>query len=72
VIGDIFVKANILPDREEELEAISTYWIKVMQVMLLDLREVHIEGGDVMLYNDYLFWLPIEGRTMQIILCQNK
>jgi N-dimethylarginine dimethylaminohydrolase len=37
VIGDIFVKANILPDREEELEAISTYWIK-MQVMLLDLR----------------------------------
>jgi hypothetical protein len=38
VIGDIFVKANILPDREEELEAISTYWIKLMQVMLLDLR----------------------------------
>lgn len=56
VIDDLFIKANILPDRERELDAIQ-YVIdqidphKVVQPP----EEVHIEGGDVMLWNDHIF-----------------
>ncbi|HEY6143536.1 MAG TPA: arginine deiminase family protein [Flavobacterium sp.] len=56
VIGDVFVKSNILPDREHELDAIQ-YIIdqinpnKVVRPPV----EVHIEGGDVVLWNDYIF-----------------
>ncbi len=56
VIDDIFVKANILPNREEELEAIQ-YIIDQMDPNKVKRppEEVHIEGGDVMLWNDYIF-----------------
>jgi len=56
VIDDIFIKANILPDREEELEAIQ-YVIDQMDPDKVKRppEEVHIEGGDVMLWNDYIF-----------------
>lgn len=56
VIDDIFVKANILPDRERELEAIR-YIIAQMDPtkVVRPPEEVHIEGGDVMLWNDYVF-----------------
>jgi N-dimethylarginine dimethylaminohydrolase len=56
VIGDVFIKSNILPDRELELDAIQYIidQINPKQVMRPP-EEVHIEGGDVMLWNDYIF-----------------
>jgi len=56
VIDDMFVKANILPDREQEFEAIEHVWTQVPKENRIRLPEhCHIEGGDVMLYNDYIF-----------------
>lgn len=56
VIDDVFVKANILPNREEELDAIQ-YIIDQINPdkVVRPPEEVHIEGGDVMLYNDHIF-----------------
>ncbi|KIX19834.1 cytochrome C biogenesis protein CcmF [Flavobacterium sp. 316] len=56
VIDDIFIKANILPDRERELDAIQ-YVIDQIdpKKVVRPPEEVHIEGGDVMLWNDYIF-----------------
>jgi len=56
VIEDKLVKANILPDREEEFEAI----LHVLEIIdpdkiLLPPEEVHIEGGDVMPWNEHIF-----------------
>ena len=56
VIDDTLVKANILPDREEEFEAISHVIDKIDEKKILyPPQEVHIEGGDVMPWNDYIF-----------------
>jgi N-dimethylarginine dimethylaminohydrolase len=56
VIDDKFVKANILPDREQEFEAIEHVWTQVPKENRIRLPEhCHIEGGDVMLFNDYIF-----------------
>lgn len=56
VIDNIFVKANILPDREEEIDAIQ-YVIDQVDPdnVIRPPEEVHIEGGDVMLHGDYIF-----------------
>lgn len=56
VVGDTFVKSNILPDRELELDAIQ-YVIDTINPMkvIRPPEEVHIEGGDVMLWNNYIF-----------------
>lgn len=56
VISDIFFKANILPNREEELEAIQ-YVIDLMDPnkVIRPPKEVHIEGGDVIVWNDHIF-----------------
>jgi len=56
VIDDKFVKANVLPDREQEFEAIEHVWSQVSKENRIKLPEnCHIEGGDVMLYNDHIF-----------------
>lgn len=56
VIDDVFIKANILPDRERELDAIQYVIDQINPVKVVrPPEEVHIEGGDVMLYNDYIF-----------------
>lgn len=56
VIDDIFIKANILPDRERELEAIHYIIDKIDPNKVVRPPEnVHIEGGDVMPWNDYIF-----------------
>ncbi|QDO93826.1 amidinotransferase [Formosa sediminum] len=56
VIDNKFIKANILPDREQELNALQHV---IDQINPLDIikppEAVHIEGGDVMLWNDYIF-----------------
>ncbi|MEZ2415149.1 dimethylarginine dimethylaminohydrolase family protein [Muriicola sp. E247] len=56
VIEDKLIKANILPEREKEFEAI----IHVLDVIdpnkiLIPPEPVHIEGGDVMPWKDYIF-----------------
>jgi N-dimethylarginine dimethylaminohydrolase len=56
VIDDIFIKANILPDRERELDAIKYILDKIEPAKVKrPPEEVHIEGGDVMLWNDHIF-----------------
>ncbi|HUH51690.1 MAG TPA: arginine deiminase family protein [Flavobacterium sp.] len=56
VIDDVFIKANILQERERELDAIN-YIIEQMNPskVVRPPAEVQIEGGDVMLWNDYIF-----------------
>jgi len=63
VIDDTFIKANILPDRERELEAIQ-YVIDRMdpKKVVRPPEEVHIEGGDVILWNDHIFIGTYKGR----------
>jgi len=56
VIEDKIIKANILPDREREFLAVHAIWNQVdadNRVVLPE--ECHVEGGDVMPYNDYIF-----------------
>jgi N-dimethylarginine dimethylaminohydrolase len=56
VIDDKLVKANILPDREKEFDAILHVLDQIDQEqVLVPPPEVHVEGGDVMPWNEYLF-----------------
>lgn len=56
VIDDFIIKSNILPDRIKELDAISYVLDKISPDKIITPPEkVHIEGGDVMLHNDYIF-----------------
>lgn len=56
VIEDKIIRANILPNREEEIRAIDYIWNQIdpeKRIILPD--ECHAEGGDVMPWNDYIF-----------------
>lgn len=56
VIDDVFIKSNILPDRERELDAIQYIIDQIDSLKVVRPPEaVHIEGGDVMLWKDYIF-----------------
>lgn len=56
VIEDKFIRANILPDRDKEILAIEHVWSLVPEENRITLpEECHIEGGDVMPWNDYIF-----------------
>tara|TARA_R110000868_G_scaffold21640_12_gene89887 strand:- start:33829 stop:34740 length:912 start_codon:yes stop_codon:yes gene_type:complete len=56
VIEDTFFKANILPDREEEFLAIQHVIDQINPDKVIYLpEEAHIEGGDVMPWNNYIF-----------------
>ena len=56
VIDDVFIKSNILPDRAHEVEAIQYVIDQIAPSKVASPpEEVHIEGGDVMLWNDYIF-----------------
>ena len=56
VIEDKMIRANILPNREEEVEAIDYIWNQVEAHNRIILPEAcHVEGGDVMPWNDYIF-----------------
>jgi N-dimethylarginine dimethylaminohydrolase len=56
VIEDTFIKANILPDREEELDAIQYILDQIdPNKVIRPPEEVHIEGGDVIVWNDHIF-----------------
>ena len=56
VIDDKMVIANILPDRDQEINAIKHVWEQVDKDNLIKLpEECHVEGGDVMPYDDFIF-----------------
>lgn len=56
VIEDKFIKANILPDRDREILAIEHVWSQVAKEHRIALpEECHVEGGDVMPWNEYIF-----------------
>jgi len=56
VVEDVFIKANILPERERELDAIQYVMDQMDSAKVVrPPEEVHIEGGDVMPWNDHIF-----------------
>jgi N-dimethylarginine dimethylaminohydrolase len=56
VIDDKLIKANILPDREQEYLAIQHVLEQIKDENIIHLpKECHVEGGDVMPWNDYIF-----------------
>jgi N-dimethylarginine dimethylaminohydrolase len=56
VIEDKFIRSNILPNRIEELDAIAHVYEQVDPVKrIIPPEEVHVEGGDVMPWNEYVF-----------------
>ena len=56
VIEDKIIIANILPDREREVEATEYVWSHVPKENRIILpEECHVEGGDVMPWNDSIF-----------------
>lgn len=56
VIGNKLIKANILPDREKEFDAILHVLEYIDPANIIHApEEVHVEGGDVMPWNDYIF-----------------
>lgn len=56
VIDDVFIKSNILPERERELDAIQYVIDQIDPAKVVrPPEEVHIEGGDVMLWGNYIF-----------------
>jgi N-dimethylarginine dimethylaminohydrolase len=56
VIDDVFIKSNILPEREGELDAIQHVIDKIdPKKVVRPPDEAHIEGGDVMLWDDHIF-----------------
>ncbi|MEA1785859.1 arginine deiminase family protein [Arenibacter sp. GZD96] len=56
VIEDKLIKANILPEREREFQAIKHVLDRIAPENIIQLpREAHIEGGDVMPWKEYIF-----------------
>jgi N-dimethylarginine dimethylaminohydrolase len=56
VIDDKLIKANILPEREREVDAILHVLNDVApENIIVPPREVHVEGGDVMPWREYIF-----------------
>jgi|TARA_R110000744_G_scaffold76614_4_gene151789 N-dimethylarginine dimethylaminohydrolase len=56
VIDNKLVKANILPDREKEFQAIKYVLSKIDEDQIIyPPKEVHVEGGDVMPWGEYIF-----------------
>ena len=56
VIEDKFITANILPDRDQEILAINHVLDQMPKENRISLPEdCHVEGGDVMPWNNYIF-----------------
>ncbi|MFD2598345.1 dimethylarginine dimethylaminohydrolase family protein [Sphingobacterium corticis] len=55
-VDDLFIKANILPDRADEWTAIQHIVEQIDPAkVIFPPEEVHVEGGDVLVWNDHLF-----------------
>ena len=56
VIDDFFIISNILPERSKEILAINRVIDLIPKNKIIQLPEdCHVEGGDVILHNDYIF-----------------
>ena len=56
VIEDKLIISNILPDRENEIEAIQYIIDEIDPVKVIEASDdIHFEGGDVMLWNNHIF-----------------
>lgn len=56
VIEDKLIRANILPDRDDEYKAIQHVVDQIPAENVIELpEECHVEGGDVMPWNEYIF-----------------
>ncbi|MGB5418066.1 dimethylarginine dimethylaminohydrolase family protein [Algibacter sp.] len=63
VIDDKVIRANILPEREQEIEAIRYVWNQIDRKNRILLPPAcHVEGGDVMPWNDYIFMGTYSGK----------
>ncbi|WP_026933572.1 dimethylarginine dimethylaminohydrolase family protein [Christiangramia echinicola] len=63
VIDDKFIISNILPDRDQEIEAIKHVIDQIDSSKIIRLpEEAHIEGGDVMPMGDHIFVGTYKGR----------
>jgi N-dimethylarginine dimethylaminohydrolase len=56
VIDDKIIVSNIIPDRQEEIDAYGRIYEQIHYKHIYNLPEtVHVEGGDVILYGDIIF-----------------
>ena len=56
VIDDKIIVANVIPDRQEEIDAYEDIYRQIHYKQIYNLPEaVHVEGGDVVLYKDFIF-----------------
>jgi len=56
VIDDKIINSNIIPDREDEKEAYEVIYDQISYNKIYNLPEkAHVEGGDVVLFNDMVF-----------------
>ncbi len=56
VIDDKIIVSNIIPDRQAEIDAYENVYRNIHYKNIYNLPEaVHVEGGDVVLYNDVIF-----------------
>ncbi len=56
VIDDKIIVSNIIPDRQEEIDAYEEIYRQIHYKQIYNLPEaVHVEGGDVILYKNYIF-----------------
>lgn len=63
VIDDKIINSNIIPTRENEKEAYEVVYSQIPYNRIFNLPErAHVEGGDVVLYNDMVFVGLYSGR----------
>ncbi len=56
VIDDKIVVSNIIPNRQKEIDAYEDIYRQIHYKQIYNLPEsVHVEGGDVVLYKNYIF-----------------
>ena len=56
VIDDKIIVSNVIPDRQEEIDAYEDIYTLIRYKQIYNLPEaVHVEGGDVIPFNDYIF-----------------
>ena len=58
VVDDVFVRSKIIPHREKELVGLGSLLAQIpASKQLVFPNEVHVEGGDVIVHNDYILSL---------------
>ena len=73
VIDDSFVISNILPERSKEILAIHNVIDLIPKNKIIESpADCHIEGGDVILHNDYIFIGTYNGNFSNFISLFSK